>query len=110
VSFVVVALLVVLVVSLLLAVSVLLAVPVLLALALPEDAFEPQPTLITPIRPASPRATTGRSFLVMLDSEGFDPALPFAARLYEPPAPITATAARAANGFSFLLMVHSFVW
>jgi hypothetical protein len=44
---------------------VLLAVPVLPAVPLSEDAFEPQPALIRPIRPASPRATNGRSFLLM---------------------------------------------
>ena len=44
------------------------------------------------------------------DDDRFDPALLFAAALYEPPAPISATAARAASGFSFLLMFHSFVW
>jgi hypothetical protein len=38
------------------------------------------------------------------------PALPFAARLYEPPAPISATVARAASGRCFLFMSHSFVW
>jgi hypothetical protein len=43
----------------------LLAVPVLLAVPLSEDAFEPQPALIRPIRPARPRATNGRRFLVM---------------------------------------------
>jgi hypothetical protein len=40
----------------------------------------------------------------------FAPALPFAARLYEPPAPISATVARAASGRCFLFMSHSFVW
>jgi hypothetical protein len=40
----------------------------------------------------------------------FDPVLPFAAKLYEPPAPISATVARAASGRSFLLMFHSCVW
>jgi hypothetical protein len=45
---------------------VLPAVPVLLAVPLSDDAFEPQAALIRPIRPARPRATNGRSFLVML--------------------------------------------
>jgi hypothetical protein len=44
------------------------------------------------------------------DDVPFDPLLPFAARLFEPPAPISATVARAASGRSFLLMFHSFVW
>ena len=44
------------------------------------------------------------------DDDPFDPALPPAAKLYEPPAPISATVARAASGRSFLLMFHSFVW
>jgi hypothetical protein len=44
------------------------------------------------------------------DDDPFDPVLPFAARLFEPPAPISATVARAASGRSFLLMFHSFVW
>jgi hypothetical protein len=39
-----------------------------------------------------------------------DSVLPFAAKLYEPPAPISATVTRAASGRSFLLMFHSFVW
>jgi hypothetical protein len=47
------------------ALLVLPAAPVLLAVPLLEDAFEPQPALITAIRPASPRATNGRSFLLM---------------------------------------------
>jgi hypothetical protein len=45
---------------------VLPALAVLPAVPLSEDAFEPQPALIRPIRPASPRATNGRSLLVML--------------------------------------------
>jgi hypothetical protein len=49
----------------LLAVLVLLAAPVLAAVPLSEDAFEPQPTLITLTRPASARATNGRGFLLM---------------------------------------------
>jgi hypothetical protein len=44
------------------------------------------------------------------DDLPFDPVLPFAAKLFQPPAPINATVARAASGFSFLLMLHSFVW
>jgi hypothetical protein len=44
------------------------------------------------------------------DDDPFDSVLPFAAKLYEPPAPISATVARAASGRSFLLMFHSFVW
>jgi hypothetical protein len=44
------------------------------------------------------------------DDDPFDPVLPFAAKLYEPPAPISATVARAASGRSFLLMFHSCVW
>ena len=44
------------------------------------------------------------------DDDPFDPVLPFAARLYEPPAPISATVARMASGRSFLLIFHSFVW
>jgi hypothetical protein len=44
---------------------VLLAVPELLAVPVLEDALEPQPAVIRPIRPARPRATNGRSFLVM---------------------------------------------
>ena len=44
------------------------------------------------------------------DDDPFDPVLPFAAKLFEPPAPISATVARAASGRSFLLMFHSFVW
>jgi hypothetical protein len=43
----------------------LLAVPELLAVPVLEDALEPQPAVIRPIRPARPRATNGRSFLVM---------------------------------------------
>ena len=43
----------------------LLAVLVLLAVSVSEDAFEPQPALIRPIRPASARATNGRSLLFM---------------------------------------------
>ena len=43
----------------------LLAVPVLPAVPVLEDALEPQPAVIRPIRPARPRATNGRSFLVM---------------------------------------------
>jgi hypothetical protein len=39
----------------------------------------------------------------------FAAVLSFAARLYEPPPPISATVARAASGRSFLLMSHSFV-
>jgi hypothetical protein len=42
------------------------ALAVLPAVPLSEDAFEPQPALIRPIRPASPRATNGRSLVVML--------------------------------------------
>jgi hypothetical protein len=44
------------------------------------------------------------------DDDPFDPVLPFAAKLFETPAPISATVARAASGRSFLLMFHSFVW
>jgi len=44
------------------------------------------------------------------DDDPFDPALPFEARLYEPPAAISATVARAASGRCFLLIVDSFVW
>jgi hypothetical protein len=44
---------------------VLLVVSVLLAVPVSEDAFEPQPALIRPIRPASARATNGRNFPVM---------------------------------------------
>jgi hypothetical protein len=44
------------------------------------------------------------------DDDPVDPVLPFAAKPYEPPAPISATVARAASGHSFLLMFHSFVW
>jgi hypothetical protein len=44
------------------------------------------------------------------DDVPFDPVLPFAAKLFETPAPISATVARAASGRSFLLMFHSFVW
>jgi hypothetical protein len=44
------------------------------------------------------------------DDVHFDPVLPFAAKLFETPAPISATVARAASGRSFLLMFHSFVW
>jgi hypothetical protein len=40
----------------------------------------------------------------------FDPVFPLAARLYEAPAPIRATVARAANGRCVLLMFDSFVW
>jgi len=40
------------------------------------------------------------------DDDPFDPVLPFAAKLYEPPAPISATVARAASDRSFLLMFH----
>jgi hypothetical protein len=40
----------------------------------------------------------------------FDPVWPLAAKLFEPPAPISATAARAASGRSFLVIFHSFVW
>jgi hypothetical protein len=36
--------------------------------------------------------------------------LPSAAKLYDAPAPISATVARAASGRSFLVMVRSFVW
>jgi hypothetical protein len=49
-------------------VAPLLVVPGLLALRavpLSDDAFEPQPAPIRPIRPASPRATNGRNFLLM---------------------------------------------
>ena len=45
-----------------------------------------------------------------INDDPFDPVLPFAAKLFAPPAPISATAARAASGRSFLLMFHSFVW
>jgi hypothetical protein len=44
------------------------------------------------------------------DDDPFDSVLPFAAKLYEPPAPISATVTRAASGRSFLLMFHSFAW
>jgi hypothetical protein len=44
------------------------------------------------------------------DDDAFEPVSPFAAKLFAPPAPISATAARAASSRSFLLMVHSFVW
>jgi hypothetical protein len=44
------------------------------------------------------------------DDDPVDPVLPFAANVYEPPAPISATVARAASGRSFLLMFHSCVW
>ena len=44
------------------------------------------------------------------DDDPFDSVLPFAAKLYEPPAPISATVTRAASGRSFLLMFHSCVW
>jgi hypothetical protein len=44
------------------------------------------------------------------DDDPFDLVWPFAAKLYEPPALISATVARAASGRSFLLMFHSFVW
>jgi hypothetical protein len=44
------------------------------------------------------------------DDAPFEPVLPFAAELYEPPVPISATVARATSGRSFLLMFHSFVW
>jgi hypothetical protein len=44
------------------------------------------------------------------NDDPFDPVSPFAAKPYEPPAPISATVARAASGRSFLLMFHSFVW
>jgi hypothetical protein len=43
------------------------------------------------------------------DDDPFDPVLPFAAKLFETPAPISATVARAASGRSFLVMFHSFV-
>jgi hypothetical protein len=62
VSFVFAPLLAVPVVPVLLA---LLAVPELLAVPILEDALEPQAAVIRPIRPARPRATNGRSFLVM---------------------------------------------
>jgi hypothetical protein len=39
------------------------------------------------------------------DDVPFDPVLPFAAKLFETPAPISATVARAASGRSFLLIV-----
>jgi hypothetical protein len=42
------------------------------------------------------------------DDDPFDSVLPFAAKLYEPPAPISATVTRAASGRSFLLMFRSF--
>ena len=45
-----------------------------------------------------------------LDDDAFEPVSPFAAKLFAPPAPISATAARAASSRGFLLMVHSFVW
>jgi hypothetical protein len=44
------------------------------------------------------------------DDDLFDPVLPFAARLLEPPAPISATVATAASRRSFLFMAHSFAW
>jgi hypothetical protein len=44
------------------------------------------------------------------DDVAFDPVLPFAAKPFETPAPISATVARAASDRSFLLMFHSFVW
>jgi hypothetical protein len=44
------------------------------------------------------------------DDNPFDPVLPFAAKLYEPPVPISATVARAASDRSFLLMFRSCVW
>jgi hypothetical protein len=44
---------------------VLLAVPELLAVPVSEDAFEPQPTLITPIRATMARAASGLSLLLM---------------------------------------------
>src|SRR4051812_25469750 len=43
----------------------LLAVAVLLAVPPSEAAFEPQPALTRPIRPANARATNGRGLLVM---------------------------------------------
>ena len=44
------------------------------------------------------------------DEDPFRPVLPSAAKLYEPPPPISATVARAARGRSFLFIFHSFVW
>jgi hypothetical protein len=44
------------------------------------------------------------------DDEPFDPVLPLAAKLFQPPAPISASVASAASGRSFLLIFHSFVW
>jgi hypothetical protein len=44
------------------------------------------------------------------DDDPFDAGSPLAARLYEPPAPITATVARAASGRSSLLMFAPCVW
>ena len=38
------------------------------------------------------------------------PVLPFAAKPYEPPAPISATVARPSSGRIFLIMLRSFVW
>jgi hypothetical protein len=46
----------------------LLTVPVLLAVPVLEDALEPQPAVIRPIRPARPRAASGRSFLLVFHS------------------------------------------
>jgi hypothetical protein len=43
------------------------------------------------------------------DDDRCDSVLSFAAKLYEPPAPIRATVTRAASGRRFLLMFHSFV-
>jgi hypothetical protein len=50
----------------LLTTPVLLTVPELLAVPVSEDAFEPQPTLITPIRATTAKAASGRSVLLMV--------------------------------------------
>jgi hypothetical protein len=44
------------------------------------------------------------------DDDPFDAVSPLAARLYEPPAPITATVARAASDRCFLLMFAPCMW
>jgi hypothetical protein len=46
--------------------------PALLAVPVSEDAFEPQPALIRPIRATSARAANGRSVLLMIFSKRVD--------------------------------------
>jgi hypothetical protein len=73
----------------------------------PEDPIDGSvPGASDPLEPEDP---LGGSAPGADDDDPFAAVLSFAARLYEPPPPISATVARAASGRSFLLMSHSFV-